>query len=113
MQNGEVVMLENLRSEPGEKGANKVFAMSLAKLADIYVNEAFLVSHRADASIVLIPKLLPSYAGIEFEREVKHLSLALAPKHPFLFILGGAKAETKLPLLAKYLKEADHVFVGG
>jgi phosphoglycerate kinase len=56
---------------------------------------------------------LPSYAGIEFEREVKHLSLALAPKHPFLFILGGAKAETKLPLLAKYLKEADHVFVGG
>lgn len=113
MQNGEVVMLENLRSVPGEKACDKAFAKELASLADFYVNEAFLVSHRADASIVLVPKLLPSFAGLEFEEEVKHLSLALSPKHPFLFILGGAKAETKLPLLKRYLKEADHVFVGG
>jgi phosphoglycerate kinase len=113
MQNGEVVLLENLRSNPGEKAGDKAFAKALAALADCYVNEAFPVSHRADASIVLVPKLLPSFAGIQFEEEVKHLSLALSPKHPFLFILGGAKAETKLPLLKRYLKEADHVFVGG
>ena len=113
MKNGEVIMLENLRSNPGEKAASKDFAKQLASLAEFYVNEAFLVSHRADASIVLVPKLLPSFAGIQFEEEVKHLSMALKPKHPFLFILGGAKAETKLPLLKKYLAEADTVFVGG
>ena len=113
MKNGEVVMLENLRSNQGEKAGDKDFAKSLAKMGDVYVNEAFPVSHRADASIVALPKLLPSYAGFQFEREVKELSKALAPKHPFLFIQGGAKAETKIPLLKKYLKEADTVFVGG
>jgi phosphoglycerate kinase len=113
MKNGEVVLLENLRGDEREKANDKGFAKELARLADIYVNEAFPVSHRADASIVGVPKLLPSYAGIQFEREVQALSKILQPKHPFLFIQGGAKAETKIPLLKRYLKEADQVFIGG
>ena len=113
MKNGDVVLLENLRSNEGEKAGDKVFAKSLAHYGNIYVNEAFPVSHRADASIVALAKLLPSYAGIQFEREVVELSKALQPKHPFVFIQGGAKAETKIPLLKKYLKEADYVFIGG
>ena len=113
MKNGDVVMLENLRSNEGEKSSDKNFAKSLAQYGDVYVNEAFPVSHRADASIVALPKLLPSYAGIQFEKEVRELSRALTPKHPFVFIQGGAKAETKIPLLKKYLGTADCVFIGG
>lgn len=114
MKNGEVILLENLRNDEREKLCNKIFAMSLAKLADIYVNEAFPVSHREDTSIVLLPKLLPSYAGFQLFEEVKNLSRAFKrPKHPFLFILGGAKFSTKMPLIKKYLKLADQVFVGG
>ena len=114
MKNGEIILLENLRNNPGEQLADKNFAKSLASLADIYVNEAFPVSHRSDASIVLLPKILPSYAGLQLELEVKNLSKAIKnPKHPFLFILGGAKFSTKMPLIKKYLKLADHVFIGG
>jgi len=114
MKDGEVLLLENLRNDAGEKEGNNVFAMSLAKLADVYVNEAFPVSHRADASIVLLPKLLPSYAGLQLSDEVKNLSHAFKKaKHPFLFILGGAKFSTKMPLIEKYLKLADYVFIGG
>ena len=114
MKNGDIILLENLRNDDGEKECNKIFAMNLAKLADIYVNEAFPVSHREDTSIILLPKLLPSYAGFQLEKEVKNLSHAfLKPKHPFLFILGGAKFSTKMPLIKKYLKLADCVFIGG
>lgn len=114
MKNGEIILLENLRNNPGEQLSDKNFAKSLASLADIYVNEAFPVSHRSDASIVLLPKFLPSYAGLQLELEVKNLSKAIKnPKHPFLFILGGAKFSTKMPLIKKYLKLADYVFIGG
>ncbi|HEY4493932.1 MAG TPA: phosphoglycerate kinase [Candidatus Paceibacterota bacterium] len=114
MQDGEVVLLENLRNDKGEKECSQFFAMNLAKLADIYVNEAFPVDHRQDASLVLLPKLIPAYAGLQLEKEVKNLSKVFdKPKHPFLFILGGAKFSTKLPLIEKYLKLADHVFIGG
>lgn len=114
MKEGEVVLLENLRTDTGEKECNKVFAMNLARMADVYVNEAFPVDHREDASIVLLPKLLPSYAGLQLSEEIKNLSRAFEKaKHPFLFILGGAKFSTKMPLIQKYLKLADHVFVGG
>ncbi|OGI57101.1 phosphoglycerate kinase [Candidatus Nomurabacteria bacterium RIFCSPHIGHO2_02_FULL_37_13] len=114
MKNGEIILLENLRNNAGEKECSKIFAVNLAKLGDIYVNEAFPVSHREDASIILLPKLLPSYAGLQLEKEVKNLSHAFnKPKHPFLFILGGAKFSTKIPLIKKYLKLADHVFIGG
>ena len=114
MKNGEVVLLENLRNDKGEQGCNKIFAKNLSKLADIYVNEAFSVSHREDASIVLLPKLMPAYAGFQLEEEVRNLSCAFKnPKRPFLFILGGAKFSTKMPLIKKYLKLADQVFIGG
>ena len=113
LQSGHVLLLENIRFDAGEKKNDLKFARNLAKLADFYVNEAFPVSHRAHASVVGIPKLLPSYAGFQFEREVKELSKALKPKHPFLFILGGAKIDTKLPLLKRYIKIADSVFIGG
>lgn len=114
MKPGEIIMLENLRNHKGEQKRDKKFAAELAKLADIYVNEAFSVDHREDASIVLLPKLLPAYAGLQLEEEVKNLSHAFKnPKHPFLFILGGAKFSTKMPLIKKYLKAADYVFIGG
>lgn len=114
MKNGEVIMLENLRNDVGEKECSKIFALNLAKLADIYVNESFPVDHREDASLVLLPKLMPAYAGLQLEEEIKNLSSAFQkPKHPFLFILGGAKFSTKMPLIEKYLELADCVFVGG
>ncbi len=114
MQNGDIVMLENLRNDKGEQACSKIFAMNLAKMADVYVNEAFSVSHREDASIVLLPSLLPAYAGLQLEAEVKNLSRPFEKlKRPFLFILGGAKFSTKIPLIRKYLKLADHVFIGG
>lgn len=87
--------------------------MFLSSLGVAFVNDAFAVSHRPHASVIGIPKYLPSYAGIQMEKEIKMLSGVLKPKHPFLFILGGAKFETKLPLLKKYLNIADAVFVGG
>ena len=114
MKNGDVILLQNLRNNPGEQKCDNVFAKQLAKLADIYVNECFSVDHRKDASIILLPKLLPSYAGFQLVEEVKNLSHAFKnPKRPFLFILGGAKFSTKMPLIKKYLKLADRVFVGG
>ena len=114
MKNGDVVLLQNLRNNEGEKNCDNIFAKELAKMGDIYVNECFSVDHRNDASIVLLPKLLPAYAGIQLEEEVKNLSHAFKnPKHPFLFILGGAKFSTKMPLIKKYLKLADSVFIGG
>jgi len=114
MNDGEVVMLQNLRKEKGEQACDEDFAKNLAKLADIYVNEAFPVSHREDASIVLLPKLLESYAGIQLENEVENLSAGFKnPERPFLFILGGAKFSTKVPLIEKYLELADNVFIGG
>ena len=90
------------------------FAKKLSKIGDVYVNDAFASSHRAHASIVGLPKFLPSYAGFQLEREIKNLSKVFKkPKHPLLFILGGAKFSTKIPLIQKYLKLADYVFVGG
>lgn len=110
---GGVVVFENLRSDPREIKNDPAFSKYLASFGDIYVNDAFAVSHRAHASIVGITKYLPSYIGLLIADEVKNLSLALAPKHPFLFILGGAKFETKMPLLKKFMKVADKIFVGG
>lgn len=108
-----VVLLENLRLSPLEEQNDEEFARSLASLADYYVNEAFSASHRAHASIVGVPKHIPAYAGLRFMKEVQELGAAFSPEHPFLFILGGAKVGTKAPILKKFLKSADTVFVGG
>ena len=113
MSDGEVVLLENLRMHQGEKANDINFAKELSQLGDIYVNDAFSNSHRKHASMVSLPKLLPSYFGLLFDDEVKHLSTVLDPPRPFLFILGGAKFETKIPLIIKYLEKADKVYVAG
>ncbi len=112
-QEASICLLENLRLNKGEESNSSAFAKQLASMADIYVNEAFPVCHRKHASIVGVPKYLPSYAGFQLEAEIKNLEMAESPAHPFLFILGGAKFETKIPLIKKYLKKADAVFVGG
>lgn len=113
LQEGEAVLCENLRLYPGEKANDEKFAAALSALGEVFVNEAFSVSHRAHASIVGVPKLLPSFAGFRFALEVEELSKAFRPEHPALFILGGAKFETKLPLLQKFLGFYDYVFVSG
>ncbi len=113
LKEGELLLLENLRLHPGEKDNDPAFAQTLASYGDIYVNDAFSVAHREHASIVGIPKFLPSYAGLLFMDELEHLSLARTPKSPSLFVLGGAKFETKLPLVELLIERYDRVFVGG
>jgi phosphoglycerate kinase len=113
MQNGEVMLMANLRFWRGEEMKDEDFAADLSKLADVYVNEAFPVCHREHASIVLLPKLLPSYAGMRLVLEIENLSKAFSPQEPFLFILGGAKFATKEPLISKFLAKATNIFIGG
>lgn len=107
------ILLENLRAFPGEEQNDPAFAKELASLGDIFINEDFSQSHRPYASLVTLPKLLPSYAGPLFENEVKKLSEALTPPHPFLLILGGVKFETKLGALERFIPIADRIFIGG
>lgn len=113
LKSGGCALLENLRFFDGEKANDEKFARELASLGDIFVNEAFSVCHRKHASVVGVPKFLPSYAGLQLKEEVENLSKAFNPSHPFVFVLGGAKFETKLPLLEKFLNIADTVFIGG
>lgn len=113
LKEGEFLLLENIRENEGEKKNDEKFAKELASLADVYINEAFSVSHRDHASVSAITKFLPSYAGFQLEKEVEHLSKSFNPPRPFIFILGGAKFETKLPLIEKFMDLADYVFVGG
>ncbi len=113
LRDGEVMLVENLRQHPGETGNDAAFAALLASLGDVYVNDAFDNIHREHASMLALPQLLPSYAGITLAREIDHLTKAMQPASPSLFILGGAKFETKIPLVEKYLAVYDQVFVGG
>lgn len=113
LKDGECVLLENLRSSEGEKKNDPAFAQMLASLAQIYVNDAFPVSHRKHASVVGVPKLIPGYAGLQVQKEIENLSKAFSPSHPFLFILGGAKFDTKMPLIEKFSGLADTIFIGG
>lgn len=113
MEEGDVVLVENLRQNEGEINNDEGFSKQLSRLGEIYVNEAFSNSHREHSSIVGIPKFLPSYSGILFDQEVKLLSESFKPQKPSLFILGGNKLRTKLPFIEKSLNIADNVFVGG
>ena len=113
LKGGACALLENLRYFDGEKKNDPKFARELSSLGDLYVNDAFSASHREHASIVGVPRLMPSYAGLQMEKEVTSLSKAFDPAHPFLFILGGAKFGTKLPLVEKFMNIADQIFVGG
>lgn len=110
---GEVVMLENLRRHKGEEGNDSAFAKELAELADVFVQDSFDVCHRSHASVVGLPTLLPSYAGLTVLKEVEELTKARRPKHPALAVIGGAKFSTKEPLLKQLLKTYDRVFVAG
>jgi len=113
MEDGDIVMLENLRRYPEEVANDVGFSKTLASLADMYVNDAFSVSHRRHASIVGVPNYLPGYAGITFVEEYTALTKAMTPESPSLFILGGSKFETKLPLIERYADIYSEVFVGG
>lgn len=113
MDNGDIVMLENLRTNDGEESNSESFAKKLSELGDIYVNESFSVSHRAHASIVGIAKFLPSFAGLLFEEEVDALQSVFKPTNPFLLILGGVKFGSKLGVLDRFLNIADKIFIGG
>jgi len=114
MQPGQIVMLGNLRFEPGEQKNSLQFAKDLASLGDVYVNDAFAVSHHPASSLIAITKYLPSYAGLLLQSEVSELSRVIKhPKKPLLVILGGAKIGSKLDLIEKIAKQADWVLIGG
>ena len=110
---GEIIVLENLRRDKGELKNDPIFAKELASLADIFVEDSFDTCHRMHASIVGIPKLLPSYGGLLLEEEERELAGARTPGHPALAIIGGAKFSTKETVLTTLLDTYDHVFVGG
>ncbi len=110
----EVVVLENLRFEPGEEANDADFAAALAGLAQAYVNDAFGSSHRAHASVVGVPALLPCAAGLLLSREVAELERLLEdPEPPFVAVLGGAKVSDKLGVIRNLLERVDSVVVGG
>ena len=107
-------ILENLRFHEGEEQNDPEFSKKLASLAEIYVNDAFAMTHRSHASIVGITKFLPHFAGFHLQKEVENLTLAMEnPKRPLVVIIGGKKIETKLPLVEKMHRIADYVLVGG
>lgn len=113
LKDEEVLLLENLRRDERETANEKSLAKELASYADLYVNDAFSDSHREHASIVGVAKLLPSYFGLNFINECKELSRATKPETPSILILGGAKFETKLPLIDAYANNYTNVFIGG
>ncbi len=114
LQNGDFLMLENLRFHPGEEANDPGFAGQLAQLGDLFVEEAFGSLHRAHASTVGIAKRLPAYAGFLVEKEIRELSpLVTGADRPYVALLGGAKVADKLPLLASFLGRADAVLIGG
>jgi phosphoglycerate kinase len=114
LENGQFLMLENLRFLPGEEANDPGFAAQLAGLGQLFVEDAFGTVHRAHASTVGVPKRLPSFAGFLVEREVRELSkLVGAPERPYVVLVGGAKVADKLPLLTSFLGRADALLIGG
>ena len=114
MQPGDVVLLENLRFDPGERANDADFAKRLAALADIFVNDAFGTAHRAHASTEGVTHFLPAVAGFLIEREIEFLGNALAdPRRPFVAILGGAKVSGKIGVIENLLPKVDRLIVGG
>jgi len=114
MQEGEILLLENLRFHKEEETNGEDFARALSKLGDIYINDAFAVCHREHASIVGVPKYLASAAGFLLEKEIKILSqLTKNPRTPSVAIVGGAKVETKVGLLNSLSQKVDFVLIGG
>lgn len=105
-------MLENLRFDPQEEKNDLEFAKELASKAEIYVNESFATCHRKHASIVELPKILPAYAGFRLQKEIEALSKVIkTPEKPLIVIIGGAKLESKMPVIDKFLVTADFVLL--
>jgi len=114
MVDGEIIMLENVRFEPGEKTNDPEFAKALASLADIYVNDAFGAAHRAHASTEGVAHFLPAYAGLLLAREVETLTAMLTePERPFVAILGGSKVSDKFGVIDRLLDCVDTLIIGG
>jgi len=114
LRDGEILVLENVRFEPGEKRNDPDFARALAELADVYVDDAFGAAHRAHASTAGVAQLLPSAAGRLLEREVATLTAILEhPEHPLVAVIGGAKVADKIAVIDRFLEIADVVIIGG
>ena len=114
LEDGDVLMLENLRFSAGEKKNEGEFTQGLADLADVYVNDAFAAAHRAHASIVGLPELLPSYAGFLMNKELGTFERMLAvPTRPFIAILGGSKVSDKYKVIDKLIEIVDVIVIGG
>ncbi len=113
LKDGEILMIENLRRDAGERGNDDNLARALASLGDIYVNDAFTNTHRNHASMTGIPKYLPGYAGFQFIGEVEGLTPALSPESPSLAVIGGKKFETKAAVVHTLLHKYDKLFIGG
>ncbi len=111
---GGVLLLENTRFHAGEEKNDPEFSAQLAKLADLYVNDAFSAAHRAHASTEGVARLIPAYAGLALQREIDHVTAALDnPSRPLLAVVGGAKVSTKIDLLKNLVTKVDRLFVGG
>lgn len=111
---GGIIMADNVRFAPGEEGNDPAFAQKMAELGDLFVFDGFAVAHRPAASVVGLAKCLPAYGGLLMTKEIAALDAVVrAPKHPLVAIIGGAKMETRLPVMKELGKKADAVIVGG
>jgi phosphoglycerate kinase len=114
LKDGQIALAENIRFYPEEELGDEKFAIKVCHHFGFFVNEAFSASHRDHASVSIIPKFKPSCAGLDFENEIKELSQALKPhKRPAIAIIGGAKIETKMPIIENLAEVYDAVLVGG
>ncbi|MBJ7348909.1 MAG: phosphoglycerate kinase, partial [Thermoleophilaceae bacterium] len=111
---GQILLLENSRFEPGEKQNDPALAAELAQLADVFVNDAYGVTHRSHVTTEGVAHLLPSYAGLLVEREVSTLNQIVSnPDRPLVVVIGGAKVSDKIAVIDKFLEVADTILIGG
>jgi phosphoglycerate kinase len=114
MQNGDVILLENVRFHAGEEKNDPELAQRFAQLADVFVNDAFGAAHRAHASTAGIARYIPAVAGLLMEKEIRFLGGALTrPERPFTAIVGGAKVKDKIAVIENLLTKVDHLIIGG
>jgi 3-phosphoglycerate kinase len=114
LQEGEILLLENVRFHQEEEKNDPEFAKKIAENFDIFVDDAFSVCHRDQASVTGVTKFIPSYAGFWLQEEIKNLNKLLhEPERPAVAVIGGAKIETKLPLIQRFEKNYDYILVGG